>query len=108
MREGLPEKLRPSIGRNPRRPRMSIYTGLDLSRKRLDWHACAGDGALVDAGAVPPDSDGLARLVHKTDLIDAWVLAELARRDLVPEVWLPHPEVRAERERVRFRMHLVK
>ncbi len=134
---------------------MSIYTGLDLSRKRLDWHACAGDGALVDAGAVPPDSDGLARLVHrlggtdvlavvevmngarfihdqlelagwdvrladpqraralaplacKTDRIDAWVLAELARRDLVPEVWLPHPEVRAERERVRFRMHLVK
>src|SRR5712692_5343966 len=121
MREGLPEKLRPSIGRNPRRPRMSIYTGLDLSRKRLDWHACAGDGALVDAGAVPPDSDGLARLVHRLGGTDVLAVVEvmngarfihdqleLAGCDLVPEVWLPHPEVRAERERVRFRMHLVK
>jgi len=134
---------------------MQIYTGLDLSRKRLDWYACAGDGQLVDRGAVPSDLDGLvqlvrrlghtnvlavievmngARFVHdqlelrgwdvrladpqrsralaplacKTDRIDAWVLAELARRDLIPEVWLPDPAVRAERERARFRMHLVK
>jgi hypothetical protein len=134
---------------------MCIYTGLDLSRKRLDWHACRVDGTLVDAGAVPPDPDGLARLVHrlgdadvvavietmngarfvhdrlelagwdvriadaqraralaplacKTDRIDAQVLAELARRDLVPEVWLPDPRVRGERERARFRLHLVK
>jgi transposase len=134
---------------------MRIYTGLDLSRKRLDWHACAGDGTLVEVGAVAPDADGLARLVHrlgdadvlavievmngarfihdqlelagwdvrladaqraralapltcKTDRIDAWVLAELARRDLIPEVWLPDPSVRAERERARFRMHLVR
>jgi transposase len=36
------------------------------------------------------------------------VLAELARLDLVPEIWLPDPEVRAERERARFRLHLVK
>jgi transposase len=36
------------------------------------------------------------------------VLAELARRSLVPEVWLPGPRVRAERERARFRLHLVK
>src|SRR5712692_7724261 len=155
MREGLPEKLRPSNGRDPRRAQMQIYTGLDLSRNRLDWYACRADGSLVEAGAVPPDPDGLAQLVRrlgdtdvlavvevmngarfvhdqlelrgwdvrladpqrsralaplacKTDRIDAWVLAELARRDLIPEVWLPHPEVRAERERVRFRMHLVK
>jgi transposase len=47
-------------------------------------------------------------LACKTDRIDAWVLAELARRDLIPEVWLPDPAVRAERERARFRMHLVK
>jgi transposase len=33
---------------------------------------------------------------------------ELARRDLVPEVWLPDPRVRGERERARFRLHLVK
>jgi transposase len=50
----------------------------------------------------------LAPLACKTDRIDAWVLAELARRDLIPEVWLPDPAVRAERERARFRMHLVK
>jgi transposase len=134
---------------------MQIYTGLDLSRNRLDWHACSADGTLVGAGAVPPDPDGLtqlvrrlgdanvlavievmngARFVHdqlelrawdvrladpqrsralaplacKTDRIDAWVLAELARRDLIPEVWLPDPAVRAERERARFRLHLVK
>jgi transposase len=51
---------------------------------------------------------GLAPLACKTDKIDAWVLAELARRQLVPEIWLPDPAVRAERERARFRLHLVK
>lgn len=50
---------------------------------------------------------GLAPLVAKTDRIDAWVLAELARRDLVPAIWLPDPGIRAERERARFRLHLV-
>lgn len=50
---------------------------------------------------------GLAPLVAKTDRIDAWVLAELARRELVPAIWLPGPGVRAERERARFRLHLV-
>src|SRR6266508_1176386 len=132
-----------------------LYVGLDLSRKRLDWQALAGDGQRVEIGAVPPDADGLARLVArlgdadvvaviesmsgarfvhdrlelagwdvriadaakargiaplacKTDRIDCWVLAELARRQLVPEIWLPDPQVRAERERARFRLHLVK
>jgi transposase len=51
---------------------------------------------------------GLAPLACKTDTIDCWVLAELARLDLVPEIWLPDPAVRAERERARFRLHLVK
>ena len=51
---------------------------------------------------------GLAPLACKTDRIDAWVLAELCRRDLVPAIWLPDPTVRAERERARFRLHLVK
>ena len=51
---------------------------------------------------------GLAPLACKTDRIDCWVLAELARRNLVPEIWLPDPRVRAERERARFRLHLVK
>jgi transposase len=51
---------------------------------------------------------GLAPLACKTDRIDAWVLAELARRDLVPAIWLPDPRVRAERERARWRLHLVR
>ena len=133
-----------------------LYVGLDLSRKRLDWHALLADGEPAAVGACPPDRDGLAHLVHrlgheqgpvlaaiesmtgarfvhdqlelagwdvriadavrvkglaplacKTDRIDAWVLAELARRELVPEVWLPDPAVRAERERARFRLFLV-
>lgn len=50
---------------------------------------------------------GLAPLVAKTDRIDAWVLAELSRRDLVPAIWLPDPTVRGDRERVRYRAHLV-
>src|SRR6516225_3345002 len=50
---------------------------------------------------------GLAPLACKTDRIDAWVLAELSRRDLVPAIWLPDPGVRAHRERARFRRHLV-
>ena len=53
----------------------------------------------------PQDWDERGKGV-KTDRIDAYVLAELARRDLVPEmIWLPDPTVRAERERARFRLH---
>ena len=51
---------------------------------------------------------GLAPLACKTDRIDAWVLAELSRRELVPAIWLPTFAVRRERERARFRLHLVK
>jgi transposase len=51
---------------------------------------------------------GIAPLACKTDRVDAWVLAELARRDLVPEIWLPDPQVRGERERARFRLFLVR
>jgi transposase len=62
------------------------------------------DVAIADA----TKAKGLAPLAAKTDKIDARVLAELARRDLVPEIWLPTPDVRAERERARFRLHLVR
>jgi transposase len=51
---------------------------------------------------------GLAPLACKTDRIDARVLAELGRRQLVPAIWLPDPDVRGERERARFRLHLVR
>src|SRR5215210_4880858 len=134
-----------------------LYAGLDLSRKRLDFHRLDPEGSTLEVGSAPPDGDGLcglserlgrhgapiraaiesmngARFVHdqleragwqveiadaqkvkglaplacKTDRIDAWVLAELSRRELVPAIWLPDPQVRAERERARWRLHLVR
>jgi transposase len=134
-----------------------LHVGLDLSRKRIDFHVLDQEGECIEAGAAPPDVDGLerlaarlarhrrplqgaiesmtgARFVHdqlerhgwqveiadaqkakglaplacKTDRIDAWVLAELSRRELVPAIWLPDPEVRGARERARFRLHLVR
>ena len=134
-----------------------LYAGLDLSRKRLDYHLLDEAGETIEHGAAPPDADGLrglaerlgrhrqplraaiesmtgVRFVHdrleqhgweveiadalkveglaplacKTDRIDARVLAELSWRGLVPAVWLPDPSVRAERERARFRLHLVR
>jgi transposase len=51
---------------------------------------------------------GLAPLACKTDKVDARVLAELSFRGLVPAIWLPTPELRAERERAQWRLHLVK
>jgi transposase len=50
----------------------------------------------------------IAPLACKTDKVDARVLAELCRRDLVPEVWVASLEDRAIRERLRRRAHLVK
>jgi transposase len=50
----------------------------------------------------------LAPLAAKTDRIDARVLAELARRDLVPSVWVPPFPDRALMEQLLRRMHLVR
>ena len=63
---------------------------------------CGWEVELADAHKVK----GLAPLACKTDKIDARVLAELSRRDLVPTIWLPSFEQRAERERARWRLHL--
>ncbi len=50
----------------------------------------------------------LAPLAAKTDRIDARVLAELCRRELVPELWVASLDDRALRERLLRRMHLVR
>jgi transposase len=50
----------------------------------------------------------VAPLACKTDRVDARVLAELARRDLVPDVWVPTLDDRAIRERLRRRAHLIR
>src|SRR3954451_19366562 len=143
MKKGLPRSHAPRVLERRREAHAMLYAGLDLSRKRLDFHLLDAEGASVDVGSSPPDADGLrglserlarhgqpiraaiesmngARFVHdrlelagwqveiadaqkvkglaplasKTDRIDAWVLAELARRDLVPAIWLPDPRVR--------------
>jgi transposase len=65
---------------------------------------CGWDVEVADALKVK----GLAPLACKTDRIDAWVLAELSRRELVPAIWLPDFDQRGERERARYRLHLVK
>ena len=67
--------------------------------ERWGWDVELADGARAK---------GLAPLAAKTDRIDARVLAELARRDIVPAIWLPDPSVREARERARFRLHLVR
>jgi transposase len=66
--------------------------------ERLGWQVEIADAARVK---------GLAPLACKTDRIDAWVLAELSRRDLVPAIWLPSFGMRQERERARWRLYLV-
>ena len=76
--------------------------GARFVHDRLELHGWQVE--IADAQKVK----GLAPLACKTDRIDAWVLAELARRDLVPAIWLPDPRVRAERERARWRLHLVR
>jgi transposase len=65
---------------------------------------CGWDVQVADAAKVK----GLAPLACKTDRIDAWVLAELSRRELVPAIWLPDFAQRSERERARFRLYLVR
>jgi transposase len=50
----------------------------------------------------------IAPLACKTDRVDARVLAELVRRDLVPALWVPSLDDRALRERLRRRTHLVR
>jgi len=50
----------------------------------------------------------LAPLAAKTDKIDARALAELARRDLVPAVWVPPFHDRELLEQLLRRMHLVR
>jgi hypothetical protein len=42
-----------------------LDAGLDLSRKRLDFRLLDGEGATVEAGAAPPDADGLRGLSER-------------------------------------------
>ncbi len=86
----------------PVRAAIESMTGARYVRDVLA--GCGWDVLVADAQKVK----GLAPLACKTDKIDARVLAELSLRDLVPAIWLPPIDVREDRERARFRLHLVK
>src|SRR5919204_1384001 len=86
----------------PARLRAPVLNGARFVHDTLE--RCGWDVAIADAQRVK----GLGPLACKTDRIDAWVLAELSRRDLVPAVWLPSFAQRQERERARWRLHLVR
>jgi transposase len=85
----------------PVRAAIESMNGARFVHDRLEL--CGWEVEIADALKVK----GLAPLACKTDRIDAWVLAELWR-GLVPAIWLPDPAVRAERERARWRLHLVR
>src|SRR3954468_11929620 len=75
-------------------PVRAVIESMNGARFVHDTLELAGwDVEIADAAKVK----GLAPLACKTDRIDALVLAELSRRDLVPAIWLPTPENRAER-----------
>ena len=86
----------------PVRGVIESMNGARFVHDRLEEHGW--DVLIADATKVK----GLAPLACKTDKIDARVLATLSARDLVPEIWLPDPSVRRERELARFRLHLVR
>lgn len=94
------------VGRDhPKHEVMAVIESMNGARFVHDTLELAGWAVeIADARKVK----GLAPLACKTDRIDAWVLAELSRRDLVPAIWLPDPTVRCERELARFRLHLVR
>ena len=88
-----------------RRPVSAVIESMNGARFVHDvLERCGWEVQIADAQRVK----GLAPLACKTDRIDAWVLAELSRRDLVPAIWLPSFGQRQERERARFRLYLVK
>lgn len=81
---------------------VEMMSGAVWVRDRLQ--ACGWEVQVADARKVK----AVAPLACKTDKVDARVLAELCRRELVPALWIPSLEERALRELLRRRMHLVK
>lgn len=81
---------------------VEMMSGAVWVRERL--RACGWDFQIADARKVK----AIAPLACKTDRVDARVLAQLAGRDLVPEVWVPSLSDRELRERLRRRAHLVR
>jgi len=81
---------------------LEMMSGAVWVRERL-----AGAGWQVEV-ADARKVKNVAPLACKTDKVDARVLAELCRRELVPALWIPSLEERALRERLKRRLHLVR
>jgi transposase len=81
---------------------VEMMSGAVWVRERL--RACGWQFQVADARKVK----AIAPLACKTDKVDARVLAQLARRDLVPELWVASLSDRELRERLRRRSHLVR
>jgi hypothetical protein len=81
---------------------VEMMSGAVWVRDRLraaGWQVEVADARKVKA---------IAPLACKTDKVDARVLAELGRRDLVPAVWVPSFSDRELRERLNRRAHLIR
>jgi transposase len=81
---------------------LEMMSGAVWVRDRLQaagWQVEIADARKVKA---------VAPLACKTDKVDARVLAELCRRDLVPAVWVPSLSDRELRERLNRRAHLIR
>ena len=99
---GLARRISDGYGRPVVRAAIESMNGARFVHDALEregWQVEVADAQKVK---------GLAPLACKTDRIDAWVLAELSRRELVPAIWLPAFAQRAERERARWRLYLVR
>ena len=99
---GLAQRISQTYGSAPVQAAIESMNGARFVHDMLErqgWEVEVADAQKVK---------GLAPLACKTDRIDAWVLAELSRRELVPAIWLPDFAQRAERERARFRLFLVR
>jgi transposase len=81
-------------------------TGARFVHDQLEAHGL--EVRIADARKAKVAAELLGQVGAKTDRLDAYVLAELGRRELVPEIWLPDPATRGARERSRFRLHLVR
>lgn len=81
---------------------MEMMSGAAWVRERLE----AGGWVVQIADARKAKAVG--SLAAKTDKLDARVLAELARRDLVPQVYVPTFSDRELKERLGRRMHMVR
>ena len=58
-----------------------LYAGLDLSRKRLDFHLLDAEGVTVDVGASPLDADGLRGLTERVGRHGAPIRAAIESMD---------------------------